>query len=69
MFQKDLLCQGRSWNGTGSKEISVESDCKVRMEKAKLLQQKASVEGEKRQCGLNGLKKINVSYRSTGSMG
>ena len=54
MFQKDLLCQGRSWNRTGSKEISVESDCKVRMEKAELLQQKASVEGEKRQCGLNG---------------
>lgn len=54
MFQKDLLCQGRSWNGIGGKEINVESDCKVRMEKAELLQQRALVECEKRQCGLNG---------------
>ena len=38
----------------GGKEISVESDCKVRMEKAELLQQRALVECEKRQCGLNG---------------
>ena len=42
---------GMEWGG---KEISVESDCKVRMEKAELLQQRALVECEKRQCGLNG---------------
>ena len=51
----------------GGKETSFESDCRVRMGKAGLLQQRGWVERKRRPYGLNGLK-IDLSCRSTGCM-